>query len=369
MFNGVFAGKKVFITGHTGFKGAWLSSWLLELGAEVCGYSDAIPTAPSMFAVTSLGSRIKDLRGDVTDSEHLKAAVIEFQPDFIFHLAAQALVSKSYEEPLATIKTNVVGVANILEAVRALDYKCAAVVVTSDKCYENVEWEWGYKETDHLGGKDVYSGSKGAAEVIFHSYHQSFFLGNKSQHIASARAGNVIGGGDWAKDRIVADCVRAWSGGTSVSVRSPKATRPWQHVLEPLSGYLTLAAALWMLPDGQLNGESFNFGPTAEKNQTVVNVIEALSQSWSPRQQLATFYEITDHIPFHEAGLLKLNCDKALFHLGWEPTLNFSQCISLVGSWYDAYYNQDDVDMEALTRSQINFYSSIARDRDLVWAQ
>jgi CDP-glucose 4,6-dehydratase len=367
MFKNVFDGKKVLITGHTGFKGTWLSAWLLELGARVHGFSNDIPTKPAAFEVINLSERITETRGDATDLVALKAVVEELAPDFIFHLAAQSLVSVSYQEPIRTLNTNVMGVANIMEVSRLLSHKCVLIVVTSDKCYENVEWEWGYKETDHLGGKDIYSGSKGAAEAIFHAYYHSFFVEHQYVRVGSARAGNVIGGGDWAKDRIVADCVRSWSLGESVKVRSPRATRPWQHVLEPLSGYLTLASELWSQRTA-LSGHSFNFGPVSEKSHTVVDVIERLAQHWSSTEGLDGFLEITDNVQFHEAGLLKLNCDKAMFHLGWQPTLAFDECIQLVGAWYDQYYNADGIDMFRLTINQIRFYVRQAVSKGLIWS-
>lgn len=367
MFNNTFEGKKIFITGHTGFKGTWLTTWLLELGATIHGFSDQIPTKPSAFEVLNLSDKITETRGDVTDHNLLKESIEEFEPDFIFHLAAQAIVSLSYSDPLTTINTNIMGVANILDISHNLKHKCAVVIVTSDKCYENVEWEWGYKETDHLGGKDIYSGSKGAAEAIFHAYYHSFFINHDFVHVASARAGNVIGGGDWASDRIVADCMRSWSAGKVVGVRSPKATRPWQHVLEPLSGYLALAVELW---DGEksLEGHSFNFGPTTEKNRTVINVIDQLSQHWQPLHSLDNYYELTGNVPFHEAGLLKLNCDKALFHLSWEPTMTFDQCIELVGIWYNDFYNKQNTDIYELTLQQIRSYCEIATKKKISWS-
>lgn len=367
MFNNTFEGKKIFITGHTGFKGAWLTTWLLELGATIHGFSDQIPTKPSAFEVLNLSDKIKETRGDVTDLKSLKESIEEFEPDFIFHLAAQAIVSLSYSDPLTTINTNIMGVANILDISHTLKHKCVVVVVTSDKCYENVEWEWGYKETDHLGGKDIYSGSKGAAEAIFHAYYHSFFINHDFVHIASARAGNVIGGGDWASDRIVADCMRSWSAGEVVGVRSPKATRPWQHVLEPLSGYLALAVELWD-DEKSLEGHSFNFGPTTEKNRTVINVIDQLSQHWQPLHSLENYYELTGNIPFHEAGLLKLNCDKALFHLSWEPTMTFDQCIEFVGIWYNDFYNKQNNDIYELTLQQIRCYCEIATKKKISWS-
>jgi len=366
MFNNSYYGKRVLVTGHTGFKGSWLTMWLLDMGAEVHGFSDNIPSSPSAYEVLGLESKITETRGDIADTKLLKSCIDSFKPDFVFHLAAQALVSLSYKDPVNTIQTNVMGVANVLEAARSLTHKCTVIVITSDKCYENVEWEWGYKETDHLGGKDIYSGSKGAAEAVFHAYYHSFFIDHEFVSIASARAGNVIGGGDWALDRIVADCVRSWSSKDIVKVRSPEATRPWQHVLEPLSGYLSLAAHL---DDNKiLNGESYNFGPNPEKNNKVLDVIELLSNFWKPEKPLIKYYEVTDNIPFHEAGLLKLNCDKALYRLSWEPTLNFNECIDFVGNWYNKFYNESNTDMYQFTLEQIRSYCAFSKKRNIDWS-
>jgi len=368
LFKNIFEGKKVFISGHTGFKGAWLTVWLLELGAKIHGFSDQIPTNPSAFEALKLSDKITETRGDVKDFKLLKISVEEFRPDFIFHLAAQPIVSLSYSDPLTTINTNILGVANILEVSRHLEHKCVLVVITSDKCYENVEWEWGYKETDHLGGKDIYSGSKGAAEVIFHSYYHSFFINHKFVKIASARAGNVIGGGDWAINRTVPDCFTIWSVGKVVDVRNSIATRPWQHVLEPLSGYLTLASNLWE-NGNSVNGNSFNFGPaTNQKNHTVLDVIDQLSQYWQPKKPIDSYYVLTDKSLFHEAGLLKLNCDKALFHLSWDSTLTFDQCINLVGVWYNNYYNEKNTDVYELTLNQLRFYCETATKKKVNWS-
>lgn len=365
MFNNIYKGKKVLITGHTGFKGSWLSIWLVKLGAQVVGMSDCIPTDPSLFEAADLKKRMDHRTGDIRNLPALVSLIDEVRPDFVFHLAAQAIVSTSYQYPIDTITTNVVGTANVLEALRQINHPCVAVIITSDKCYENVEWPWGYKETDHLGGKDIYSGSKGAAEVIFHAYFHSFF--NKADckvRIATGRAGNVIGGGDWAKDRIVVDCMRNWSQKRSVEIRSPRSTRPWQHVLEPLSGYLTLGAAL--ASSGQLVGESFNFGPRSEQNRTVLELLTDLSRYWnfdSPEQA----YRITADIPFHEAGLLKLNCDKALFYLKWESNLEYADCVKFVSEWYYSFYHSADAfDM---TFQQIEQYELKASLRSLVWTR
>ncbi len=366
MFGQIYAGKRVLVTGHTGFKGSWLTTWLLKLGAKVAGLSDCIPTEPSMFDKTGLAANIEHHLGDVRDLATVRQVIEDFQPDFVFHLAAQAIVSTSYSDPLGTISTNVIGTANVLEALRLVNPECVAVMITSDKCYENVEWVWGYKETDHLGGRDIYSGSKGAAEVIIHSYVESFFRSeNCKVRVATGRAGNVIGGGDWARDRIVVDCMRGWSEGKPVEIRSPSATRPWQHVLEPLSGYLTLGAALAGNP--KLHGESFNFGPRAEQNRTVLDLLTDLSKAWHFKS-LDDAYRVTANIPFHEAGLLKLNCDKALFHMKWEANLQYHELVDFVSDWYYKYY-RESADMYALTQAQIGAYEERARQRGLVWTR
>jgi len=366
MFGNIYSGKKVLVTGHTGFKGTWLTAWLLKMGAHVAGFSDCIPTNPSVFEETGMAARIEHHFGDVRDLPAVMAVIDSFKPDFIFHLAAQPIVSVSYSDPVDTITTNVVGTANVLEALRILNPECVAVMITSDKCYENVEWLWGYKETDHLGGRDIYSGSKGAAEVIIHSYYYSFFRKPDCKvRIATGRAGNVIGGGDWAKDRIVVDCMRNWSEGRQVEIRSPSATRPWQHVLEPLSGYLTLGAALYENP--KLTGESFNFGPRSEQNRSVLELLSDLSKHWHFKQPEEA-YSVTGNIPFHEAGLLKLNCDKALFELRWEANLGYSDCVRLVSDWYYKYY-KESADMYSLTMGQIDEYETLAGQRGLVWTK
>ena len=366
MFNNVYKNKTVLITGHTGFKGAWLTCWLLKLGAKVVGISDEIPTSPSMFNEMDLESKIEHHLCDIRNLVELKNIIHSAKPDFLFHLAAQPIVSISYDDPLGTISTNVMGSANVLESLRTLVNDCTAVFITSDKCYENTEWEWGYKETDALGGKDIYSGSKGAAEVIFHSFQQSFFNGkNKHIRLATGRAGNVIGGGDWAKDRIVVDCMRSWSDGDAVEIRSPSATRPWQHVLEPLSGYLALGQQLSL--NAELHGYSFNFGPRSEQNRTVIELLEDLSEYWD-FNTLDDAYKITGNIPFHEAGLLKLNCDKALFHLKWEANLDYKDCVEFVSGWYFSFYKKKG-DMYQETLKQIATYESKGSVRNLTWTK
>ncbi len=363
-FNNSFKNKKIIITGNTGFKGSWLSLWLYSLGAQVYGISKDIPTKPSMFKELAIDKIVTFYQEDVRNYSAIKKIIGKIKPDFIFHMAAQPIVVTSYLEPVETISTNVIGTTNVLEALREININCTAIIITSDKCYDNVEWVWGYKETDALGGKDIYSGSKGAAELIFKSYYHSFFKNpNKSNvRVASVRAGNVIGGGDWADYRIVPDCIKAWVNGKSVEIRSPKATRPWQHVLEPLSGYLTVAQKL--SSDISLNGESFNFGPSAEYNKTVQELLMDISSYWNLKQE--PFYLAKDISDFHEAGLLKLNCDKALYYLKWLPTLDYRTLIEFIGSWYHDFYN-NKIDMLQFTLRQIHEYENIAKNKGIEW--
>lgn len=365
LFANIYNGRRVLVTGHTGFKGSWLTAWLLKLGAEVVGISKDVPTQPAMFEELGLARRIRHYQADIRDLAVMRELIESERPDFIFHLAAQAIVSTSYSDPVETITTNVVGTMNILEVLRAFEHPCVAVMITSDKCYDNVEWVWGYRETDALGGKDIYSGSKGGAELVIKSYLHSFFQNDHPVRLAVGRAGNVIGGGDWAKDRIVVDCMRAWNEGRPVEIRSPQATRPWQHVLEPLSGYLTLgqAAAEQM----RLHGEAFNFGPRAEQNRTVTELLGDLGRHWGINNP-DDAYRITANVPFHEAGLLKLNCDKALFHLKWEPNLVYAETIRLVSDWYSAYYKKH-ADMYGETLEQIAAYERLGIERNRVWSK
>lgn len=365
-FAGAYKGKKVLVTGNTGFKGSWLTLWLIELGAKVYGLSEAVPGEPCMFNELGLEDKIEHYWADIRDSAKVCKIVQKVKPDFVFHLAAQALVSVSYESPIDTLSTNVLGTANVLEALRLVNPECTAVFITSDKCYDNVEWVWGYKETDALGGRDIYSGSKGAAEIIFKSYFHSFFKKEDCRvRLATARAGNVIGGGDWAQDRIIPDCIRSWTKGESVEIRSPKATRPWQHVLEPLSGYLALGQKLSI--DKTLHGQSFNFGPQAENSHTVVDLISTLGSIFGLPKGFEA-YKITDNVPFHEAGLLKLNCDKALFHLRWMPTFQYEELICFTADWYRTWYT-GKVDMTKFTMSQLQSYQEKAIQRDQNWME
>ncbi len=364
MFGNIYRGKKILITGHTGFKGSWLTTWLLTLGANVVGISKDIPTTPSMFEELKLESKIKHNIEDIRSLEKIVEIISDEKPDFLFHLAAQPIVSISYSNPIETISSNVMGTANILESLKILNHKCTAVIITSDKAYDNVEQVWGYKEDDKMGGKDIYSGSKGAAELIIKSYYHSFFNKKVSNiKLAIGRAGNVIGGGDWAKDRIVVDCMQAWSRGESVEIRSPEATRPWQHVLEPLCGYLNLGQELYNRDE--ISGKSFNFGPRAEQNHTVEQLLIDLSKSWKIRN-LKEAYNVTDDIPFHEAGLLKLNCDKALFYFKWQANLEYFQTIRFTGDWYYKFY-KENIDMYNFTVEQIKKYEELAEEKGLNW--
>ncbi|WP_459675552.1 CDP-glucose 4,6-dehydratase [Acidisoma sp. 7E03] len=362
-FGGSYLGQRVLVTGHTGFKGGWLSLWLNRLGAHVSGYALPPPTEPALFDLARIAAIVDHTENDIRDLAAFRAALHRARPRFLFHLAAQPIVSRSYAEPLETLSTNVMGTAVILEALREVDWPCAAVIITSDKAYDNVEWAWGYRENDALGGKDIYSGSKGAAELAIKSYRHSFFPnGEGAVRLGIARAGNVIGGGDWAQDRIVVDCVRAWQKGERVRLRSPEATRPWQHVLEPLSGYLALGQALVESP--ALHGEAFNFGPRAEQSRTVIQLLGDLAREMGLPEDSA--YEIVERKPFREAGLLKLNCDKALLDLRWSPTLGYEQVVGMTGQWYRAVL-QDGADAQRLSLTQIAAYEAEARRLRQVW--
>ncbi len=364
MFDNVYKNKKVVITGNTGFKGSWLTIWLLKLGAQVYGIAKDIPTQPSMFKELGLSNKVDHKEKDVRDLSSVSKIIKEIKPDFLFHLAAQPLVSISYREPIETISTNVMGTANILEVLKESNHACTGIIITSDKCYENVEWEWGFKETDPFGDKGIYGGSKGAAELIFKSYYHSYFKSDKSNvKVATTRAGNVIGGGDWAQDRIVPDCVRAWTKGLPVEIRNPESTRPWQHVLEPLSGYLLLGQ---QLSEGKnLNGESFNFGPPPQFSRNVKEILEDLSKYWN-FTDFSQAYRIIRDIKFHEAGLLKLNCDKAFYHLKWLPVLSYKKLIEFTSTWYLNFY-RGKTDMLDFTLSQIKEFEQIALEKKMPW--
>lgn len=363
LFGNVYRNKKVLITGNTGFKGSWLSIWLLMLGAKVYGLSNGIPSRPSHFAAAKLKDKITYFEKDIRSQKDVMEVMDEIKPDFIFHLAAQSLVRVSYSDPAATIGTNVIGTMNILETLRQANRPCCAVIITSDKCYDNVEWVWGYRETDALGGKDPYSASKGAAELIVKTYANSFFNRPESRvKAASARAGNVIGGGDWAMDRIVPDCVKAWSSGKPVKVRNLNATRPWQHVLEPLSGYLLMGQRLYDNP--KLNGEPFNFGPSDNRVYTVGELIEEMQKSWKD----AEIDVVNPDDPEKESTLLKLCCDKALHMLKWQANLDFGETVGFTVDWYRKFYEQKG-DVFKTSCSQIEEYVRLAGLRNRIWVK
>jgi CDP-glucose 4,6-dehydratase len=349
----IFQNKTILITGHTGFKGSWLAMWLNSLESKVVGVALEPPSHPSHFEVAELSGILENHVLDIRNGDALKELVSHTQPDFVFHLAAQALVRRSYDDPVVTYQTNAMGTLNLLEALRPLKKKCTAVLITSDKCYDNVEWVWGYRETDALGGSDPYSASKGAAELVIRSHLKSFFPKDGVVQIAVARAGNVIGGADWASDRIVPDCVRSWSKGETVQLRNPKATRPWQHVLEPLSGYLTLASKLYK--NHGLHGEAFNFGPPANQNHTVLELVHAMSGHWDKVRWVDI--STSGENPY-ESGLLKLNCDKALNHLSWQAILSFHETVRMTAEWYRSYYENPSTIRE-VTHTQIREYENL----------
>ena len=360
---GFFSNSRVVVTGHTGFKGSWLCIWLNYLGAHVYGISDSIPTVPSNFVASNVSTYVTDLRIDIRDYASLNKAIHEINPDFVFHLAAQPLVRKSFSDPLSTWSINTLGTVNLLESLRHLDHKCAVIVVTSDKAYDNVEWVWGYKETDKLGGPDPYSASKGAADIAAQSFIRTYFINNHPVRVAIARAGNVIGGGDWADDRIVPDCIRSWSSNEVVELRNPSSTRPWQHVLEPLSGYLVLALKLYDTHD--FHGEAFNFGPQSALNASVGELVSLMASHWGNAQYLDLS---TGNDLLHESVLLKLNCDKALHYLDWTSVWDFATTVKATIDWYTLYYNTPLCNTHQFTLSQIECYSINASAINLPWA-
>lgn len=346
-----YRGKKIFLTGHTGFKGAWLTLWLKKLGAEVVGYSKDIPTNPSLFEVLNLGRNITDIRADIRDLDRLKKELQTHKPDLLFHLAAQPLVRDSYEKPLETFFENSLGTANVLEALRLIGGVPAAVIITTDKVYENADQGQSFREKDPLGGHDPYSASKAAAEIIVSSYVRSFFA--RGTRICSARAGNVIGGGDWAKDRLVPDCVRAWTKGQAVEIRNPGFTRPWEHVLEPLGGYLLLGQRLLEKPQG-VHGEAFNFGPTDSTERSTETLVKELEKFWPKASHKNLSPERSDGKK--EAKTLHLNCEKAEKVLGWRPTLDFAHTASWTAEWYFKHF-QKSPSLEAFTHEQVDSFS------------
>jgi CDP-glucose 4,6-dehydratase len=351
IFNNFYRGKKVLVTGHTGFKGSWLSIWLNELGAEVIGLAKEPNTERDNYVLSGLNNKIIDLRADICDGDMLKDFFQKYKPDIVFHLAAQPLVRLSYDIPVETYKTNVMGTINILEAIRATDSVKVGVMITTDKCYENREQIWGYRENEPMGGYDPYSSSKGAAEIAIASWRNSFFnpqdYAKHGKSIASVRAGNVIGGGDWALDRIIPDCIKAIESKKTIYIRNPKAIRPWQHVLEPLSGYLLLAKKMY-------NGErkyceGWNFGPQTESVASVWDIASKTIENYGSGE----LKDLSNPDEPHEAELLMLDIHKAKFILGWEPRLNIDQTVALTVEWYKRYNNENVYD---LCKEQINTY-------------
>lgn len=348
-----FRDARVLVTGDTGFKGSWLSLWLKELGAEVMGLSLPPETADSHFELLRLRELIRHIDVDIRDLKAIKNHVRDFRPDFLFHLAAQSLVLRSYEDPKLTFDTNVGGSVNVLECVRETDSLRSVVFVTSDKAYKNQEWQWGYRENDELGGRDPYSASKSCAELLFNSYCSSFFDRRKDLGIASVRAGNVIGGGDWSVNRIVPDCVRAIEQKRPLQLRYPKSMRPWQHVLEPLSGYLLLAQRLYESPE--TFGGAWNFGPDRDALRTVEDLASTFLSAWGADKTVTGIELVQDGEKKHEAGLLHLNCDKAQAELCWRPQWDFEKTVGETARWYKDY--MEGVDAGQLSRDQIASYS------------
>jgi CDP-glucose 4,6-dehydratase len=355
MFTNIYKNKKVLITGHTGFKGSWLAIWLKELGAEVLGYSLEPPSTPNNFEAANLSKKITNVHGDVRDFSHLRKVFIEFQPEFVFHLAAQSLVRRSYEEPKMTFETNVLGTVNMFEVVRTTQSVRVFINVTSDKCYENKEWIWGYRENDRLGGYDPYSSSKACSELVSHAYIRSFFSQREDVGIASVRAGNVTGGGDWGTDRLLTDCILALANNSTVLVRNPMAIRPWQFVLEPLRGYLLLAGKLFQRPK-EYTG-AWNFGPSNKSTIPVQEIVSKVIKHWSGGNWENISSELSDDK--HEMNLLKLNCDKAYSFLKWQCILDINKTIKMTVEWYKVFYQSHFMDMYDYCVGQINEYMQI----------
>jgi len=366
MFNNIYSGKRVLITGHTGFKGSWLALWLKELGAEVIGYALQPPTDPNHFDLLHLD--IPSIIGDIRDSEKLTKAIKTYQPAIVFHLAAQPLIRYSYKNPMETFETNVMGTINVFEACRQTESVRAIVNITSDKCYENREWVWGYRENDPMGGYDPYSASKGCAELVTSSYRNSFFNpfhpltlspSHNSILLASARAGNVIGGGDWAEDRLMPDIMRAVGKNEKVKIRNLHATRPWQHVLEPLSGYLLLGQKL--LEGRKEFAEAWNFGPSEDGNATVGEIADQVKEAWSKID-----YEI-NMIPEqpHEAGMLRLDCSKSRTKMQWTPVWDGKSAVEKTALWYRAFYESNEVQ----SLEDLKNYIADAKSKHISWSK
>lgn len=345
-------GKRVFLTGHTGFKGGWLSLWLSSMGANIIGYALAPNTAPNLFNTLEIDSLIETSHiADIRDLVTLQKAMLEAKPDVVIHMAAQPLVRYSYVNPVETYATNVMGTVHVLESMRSIDSVRSTVIVTSDKCYENKEWVWGYRENEPMGGYDPYSNSKGCAELVTSAYRQSYFSNpNSINKVATARAGNVIGGGDWSVDRLVPDAIKAFELNKPLMIRNPLATRPWQHVLEPLSGYLILAQALYEHGSSFVSG--WNFGPRDEDNRSVQEVVDLLISGWGDSAR----WEKEGLEQPHEANLLRLDCSRARAQLGWMPKWNLETAIQKIIEWQKSFQAKED--MQALSLAQIKYYMS-----------
>lgn len=364
MFGNFYKGKRVMVTGHTGFKGGWLSLWLRDLGAEVHGLSLPAPTHPNLYEVLDPETFASQTTCDVRELNALTGALRSIRPEVIFHLAAQSIVRVSYAEPLATLQTNALGTAHLLEAIREAELNCVTLIVTSDKCYENREWEFAYRENDALGGHDVYSMSKAAAELVVAAWYRSFFLPNPAHGpVTTARAGNVIGGGDYAPDRIVPDCVRALLAGKPIVVRNPHAVRPWQHVLECLSGYLWLAARLATEGKNSPLATPFNFGPGPSARRSVRALVMEVLRHWP-----GEWIESPDPNAVHEAGLLTLSIEKAVALLDWSPCWSFEEAVQHTVTWYHQRHVVRNSDMTAFSVEQIRKYAAVARERKQPWA-
>jgi CDP-glucose 4,6-dehydratase len=334
--------KKVFITGHTGFKGSWMSLWLQSMGAKVKGYSLEPNTNPNLFTQANVGANMHSEIGDIRDLNQISKSMLDFNPDLLIHMAAQPLVRLSYQEPVNTYTTNVIGTVNVLESARNCKNLKAIVSVTTDKCYENREWDWGYRENEPMGGHDPYSSSKGCAELVTSAYRRSFFSTKETASLASARAGNVIGGGDWSDDRLIPDILRAFEKSEAVIIRNPLSTRPWQHVLEPLSGYLLLAQELYV--NGDEFAEGWNFGPKEEGCKPVDWILDKMVKHWGD----GASWELDKNNNPHEAGFLKLDCSKAVNRLKWQPKWQLQETLELIIDWHQNYLDGKELKEECL---------------------
>jgi CDP-glucose 4,6-dehydratase len=347
--NEFWNGKRVLVTGHTGFKGSWLAFWLKMLGAEVCGYSLAPEAQPNLFEDLHLKNEIESITGDIRDLKHFEKTLVNFKPEIVFHLAAQSLVRRSYRQPVDTYTTNVIGTINVLEAVRQTNFVKAVIVITTDKVYENKEWHWAYRENERLGGFDPYSNSKACAELAVSAYRNSFFSESETL-IATARAGNVIGGGDWSEDRLLPDVFRSLIFGDKLEIRNPHSIRPWQHTLEPLAGYMKLAEKLY---EGEKDfAEAWNFGSSEEDSKSVGWILEEIRRIWNEPVN----WEITDSKQPHEAKILKLDSTKAKSELNWLPKLSLTEALTLTTEWYRSF--KDEKDLIEMTKNQITYYQS-----------